>query len=192
MRAGQIKSHGKLSRDRGTRPKSAEADPALRLIFCIMCGRFTQKSSPNQLGLGITDLSRRQTFLTTTRLPAKSTGSSARTQKQGERILDRLWWGLIPHWCNDDEGGRKPINGEGGDSRTVTEFQRRLPPSPLPRSDKWFFEWKAIKAGMRKQPYAIGMKSGEPFALAGIWENWKRPRQRGMGSNVRDYHHELQ
>ena len=28
---------------------------------------------------------------------------------------------------------------------------------------------------MRKQPYAIGMKSGEPFALAGIWENWKRP-----------------
>ena len=26
-----------------------------------------------------------------------------------------------------------------------------------------------------KQPYAIGMKSGEPFALAGIWENWQRP-----------------
>ena len=38
-----------------------------------------------------------------------------------------------------------------------------------------FFEWKAIKGGMPKQPYAIGMKSGEPFALAGIWENWQRP-----------------
>jgi putative SOS response-associated peptidase YedK len=29
---------------------------------------------------------------------------------------------------------------------------------------------------MPKQPYAIAMKSEEPFALAGIWENWKRPR----------------
>jgi hypothetical protein len=38
-----------------------------------------------------------------------------------------------------------------------------------------FFEWKAIKPGTPKQPYAIGMKGGEPFALAGIWENWKRP-----------------
>ena len=38
-----------------------------------------------------------------------------------------------------------------------------------------FFEWKAIKGAKAKQPYAIGMKSGEPFALAGIWENWKRP-----------------
>ena len=37
-----------------------------------------------------------------------------------------------------------------------------------------FFEWKAVK-GSPKQPYAIGMKSAEPFALAGIWENWKRP-----------------
>ena len=26
-----------------------------------------------------------------------------------------------------------------------------------------------------KRPYAIGKKSGEPFALAGIWENWQRP-----------------
>ena len=26
-----------------------------------------------------------------------------------------------------------------------------------------------------KRPYAVGKKSGEPFALAGIWENWQRP-----------------
>ena len=37
------------------------------------------------------------------------------------------------------------------------------------------FEWKAIKGAKTKQPYAIGMQSGEPFALAAIWENWKRP-----------------
>ena len=26
-----------------------------------------------------------------------------------------------------------------------------------------------------KQPYAIGMKDGAPFGLAGLWENWKDP-----------------
>ena len=38
-----------------------------------------------------------------------------------------------------------------------------------------FFEWKAIKGRRTKQPYAIAMKDGAPFALAGIWENWKAP-----------------
>ena len=38
-----------------------------------------------------------------------------------------------------------------------------------------FFEWRAIRGLKPKQPYAIGMKSGEPFALAAIWENWRRP-----------------
>src|SRR4051794_38354240 len=38
-----------------------------------------------------------------------------------------------------------------------------------------FFEWKAIKGARAKQPYAIGMKDGSAFGLAGLWENWKDP-----------------
>jgi putative SOS response-associated peptidase YedK len=38
-----------------------------------------------------------------------------------------------------------------------------------------FFEWKAIKGQKPKQPYAIAMKDGSPFGIAGIWENWKEP-----------------
>jgi putative SOS response-associated peptidase YedK len=38
-----------------------------------------------------------------------------------------------------------------------------------------FFEWKAIKGQRAKQPYAIAMKDGAPFGIAGIWENWKEP-----------------
>jgi putative SOS response-associated peptidase YedK len=37
-----------------------------------------------------------------------------------------------------------------------------------------FFEWKAIK-GRVKRPYAIAMKDGSQFGLAGIWENWQEP-----------------
>ena len=38
-----------------------------------------------------------------------------------------------------------------------------------------FFEWKAIKGQKVKQPYAIAMKGGAPFGIAGIWKNWKQP-----------------
>ena len=38
-----------------------------------------------------------------------------------------------------------------------------------------FFEWKATKGQKAKQPYAIAMRDGTPFGLAGIWENWKDP-----------------
>jgi putative SOS response-associated peptidase YedK len=38
-----------------------------------------------------------------------------------------------------------------------------------------FFEWKAIKGHKAKQPYAIAMKDGRPFAIGGLWENWKEP-----------------
>jgi putative SOS response-associated peptidase YedK len=30
-----------------------------------------------------------------------------------------------------------------------------------------FFEWKAIKGEKAKQPYAIAMKDGAPFGIAG-------------------------
>jgi putative SOS response-associated peptidase YedK len=36
-----------------------------------------------------------------------------------------------------------------------------------------FFEWKAIKGLKAKQPFAIAMRDGSPFAIAGIWENWR-------------------
>jgi putative SOS response-associated peptidase YedK len=47
-----------------------------------------------------------------------------------------------------------------------------------------FFEWKAIKGQKAKQPYAIAMKTGEPFGIGGIWENWKEPR---LGEWIRTF-----
>ena len=38
-----------------------------------------------------------------------------------------------------------------------------------------FFEWRTIKGAHAKQPYAIAMRDGSPFALAGLWENWRNP-----------------
>jgi putative SOS response-associated peptidase YedK len=38
-----------------------------------------------------------------------------------------------------------------------------------------FFEWRATKGARAKQPYAIAMKDGSPFGLAGLLESWRNP-----------------
>ncbi len=36
-----------------------------------------------------------------------------------------------------------------------------------------FYEWKRLSD--RKQPYYLAMEDGEPFAFAGLWEQWRGP-----------------
>jgi putative SOS response-associated peptidase YedK len=83
--------------------------------------------------------------------------------------------GLFRIWCNNPTGGRKPINAKCetvGDLPTFRDaYRRRRCIVPV----DGFFEWKAIKGQKAKQPYAIAMKDGAPFGIAGIWENWKEP-----------------
>ena len=35
-----------------------------------------------------------------------------RNHTTGELALDPLRWGLVPYWCQDPTGGRKPINAK--------------------------------------------------------------------------------
>ena len=130
-----------------------------------MCGRITQKSLPNQLRLQIAYL------VEPLDLPPRYNGAPGQEQwvirqhpDTGERTLDRLWWGLIPHWCKDVDGGRKPINAKAETVASLPTFRdaykRRRCLVPIDS----FFEWRAIKGLKPKQPYAIGMKSGEPLS----------------------------
>jgi putative SOS response-associated peptidase YedK len=83
--------------------------------------------------------------------------------------------GLDPLLVKDAKGGRKPINAKSETVASLPTFRdaykRRRCLLPIDN----FFEWKAIKGAKAKQPFAIAMKSGEPFAVAAIWENWQRP-----------------
>ena len=37
-----------------------------------------------------------------------------------------------------------------------------------------YYEWQKTPVG--KRPYRIIMRSGEPFAMAGLWETWRDPQ----------------
>ena len=98
-----------------------------------------------------------------------------RNHKTGEVSLDPLRWGLIPYWCEDPKGGRKPINAKCETVRTLPSFREAYRKRRCILPVDGFFEWKAIKGQKAKQPYAIDMKDGSPFGIGGLWENWKDP-----------------
>ena len=130
-----------------------------------MCGRVIQSSGP--LSYAIVDgLDVRDSRLSN--YPRRWNGAPSQellvireNHNTGERALDLLQWGLIPHWCEDPTGGRKPINAR---SETVARlptfrdaYQRRRSIPPV----DGFYEWCATKGG--KQPYALAMKDRSPF-----------------------------
>ena len=67
-----------------------------------------------------------------------------RNDETGEVSLNPLRRGLIPYWCEDEKGGRKPINAKRetvnpASFREAYHERRCIPPVD------GFFEWKAIK-----------------------------------------------
>jgi putative SOS response-associated peptidase YedK len=142
-----------------------------------MCGRVIQSSGPLRLAI-VDGMNVRDSRLSN--YPRRYNGAPSqefvvirRNRKTGEVSLDPLQWGLIPYWCKDPKGGRRPINAKAETVAKLPMFrdahaQRRC---ILPVDG--FFEWKAIKGAKAKQPFAIAMRDGSPFGIAGIWENWK-------------------
>lgn len=144
-----------------------------------MCGRITQSSPPDQLGLRIVfgtpdDRRVREAPPRYNGAPGQEHLIIRQEPKTGKRTLDRLWWGLIPSWAKDPMGGQRPINAKAETVASLPSFRdaykRRRCLLPIDN----FFEWGAVK-GEPKQPYALAMQDGRPFALAGIWESWRTP-----------------
>jgi putative SOS response-associated peptidase YedK len=91
----------------------------------------------------------------------------------GERVLGELRWGLIPYWSKDPKIAWKCINARGETAKTAPAFRSAYRERRCLVPANAFYEWKAN--GKTKQPYAIAMREREPFALAGLWENWRDP-----------------
>jgi putative SOS response-associated peptidase YedK len=144
-----------------------------------MCGRFTLTLDPAQLREAFPGI-----FIPDELKPRYNIAPSqpvAVIPNTGEDKLDFFIWGLIPSWAKDPAIGNRLINAR---AETLVEkpsfrsaFKRRR---CLILSDG-FFEWKPDGNGKIKTPYYIRLKSGQPFAFAGLWEIWTPPD----GSEVR-------
>ena len=137
-----------------------------------MCGRFALKAKPEEL-IRIFGLDECVDLKPRYNIPPGTDIAAIRLSPEGKRVLHLLRWGLVPHWAKDPSIGSKLNNARG---ETIAEkssfrdaFKRRRCLIPA----DGFYEWQA--QGKVKQPFYISLKSGEPLAMAGLWESWKSP-----------------
>ena len=83
-------------------------------------------------------------------------------------------WGLIPFWAKDAKIGYRMINARGETVAEKPSFRTALRKRRCLILADGFYEWQKL-GGKQKRPMRITLKSGEPFAFAGLWETWKNP-----------------
>ena len=80
-------------------------------------------------------------------------------------------WGLVPFWAKDPKIGARMINARAETVAEKPAFRNALKKRRCLVLADGYYEWQKTPVG--KRPYRIIMKSGEPFAMAGLWETWK-------------------
>jgi putative SOS response-associated peptidase YedK len=139
-----------------------------------MCGRYYRRSDKQQIAEAFR-LGLPTTFeiLPSFNVCPQSFQPIVRLDKDsGERELTQARWGLVPFWAKDPKIAYNTINAKGetlANSPTFREaLKRRRCLVPL----DGFYEWEP-RGSKTKQPYAVGLASGGPFAVAGLWDRWK-------------------
>ncbi len=88
----------------------------------------------------------------------------------GVRVLAFVRWGLTPQWAKGPDfkpliNARSETVNVKASFRGAYRHRRCLVPAD------GFYEWQKRDQGP-KQPFHITQRSGAPFAMAGIWEDW--------------------
>src|ERR1051326_5364853 len=89
--------------------------------------------------------------------------------------LDFFHWGLVPTWANDTKIGNQLCNARAESLAARNPFKHAYKRRRCLIPADGFYEWKKIDKKTR-QPLYIRLKSGRPFAFAGLWENWHSPQ----------------
>ena len=82
-------------------------------------------------------------------------------------------WGLIPHWTKNASIGSRMINARAETVAEKPAFRDALRRRRCLVLADGFYEWQ--RTGGAKRPMRIIMRSGEPFAFAGLWSLWRDP-----------------
>ena len=104
-----------------------------------------------------------------------------RVDRDGNREVALLRWGLVPFWAKDLKVGNKMINARAEGVADKPAFREALQRRRCIVPASGFFEWKEI--GRQKQPFAITLPQEPLFGFAGLWERWRR----GEGDHVETF-----
>lgn len=93
--------------------------------------------------------------------------------KTGQRSLDALKWGLVPYFSRDASGAFKRINARAETLDVLPSYRSAFEKRRCLIVANGFFEWQ--KLGKKRVPYAFARVDRKPFAMAGVWENFRDP-----------------
>jgi putative SOS response-associated peptidase YedK len=82
-------------------------------------------------------------------------------------------WGFMPEWADGRADVKPLINARAETVATKPTFRQAFRSKRCLVLADGFYEWK--RAGKSKVPHWIGLKSGAPFAFAGIWSTVHDP-----------------
>jgi putative SOS response-associated peptidase YedK len=139
-----------------------------------MCGRFTRKSTQEILAewFGL-ELEEMPWFAPTYNAAPQSIQPVIRLNRDsGRREAALLRWGLVPLWAKDAKIGYSTINARAEEAASKPAYREALKKRRCLMPADAFYEWQRQDA-KTKQPFAIALKSGEPYAFAGLWESWR-------------------
>jgi len=139
-----------------------------------MCGRFARKSTQEVLAewLGL-ELEEMPWFAPTYNAAPQSIQPVIRLNRESrQHEAALLRWGLVPFWAKDPKIGYNTINARAEDAASKPAFREALKKRRCLVPADAFYEWQRPDA-KTKRPFAIGMKSGAPYAFAGLWESWR-------------------
>jgi putative SOS response-associated peptidase YedK len=146
-----------------------------------MCGRFARRSTQQVLAdwLGV-ELGEMPWFAPSYNVAPQSAQPVVRQNgDSSSREITLMRWGLVPFWAKDATHGYSTINARAEEAAAKPAYREALKQRRCLVPADAFYEWQRPnpKTGSKaKQPYAIALKSGEPYAMAGLWERWQ-PRE---------------
>ena len=139
-----------------------------------MCGRFARKSTQKVLadwfGVDVEDI---PFFAPSYNAAPQSVQPVVRINRDsGQPEFAPMRWGLVPFWAKDAKFGYTTINARAEEVASKPAYREALKKRRCLVPADAFYEWQRIDK-KTKHPFAFALKSGEPYAMAGLWERWQ-------------------
>jgi putative SOS response-associated peptidase YedK len=94
----------------------------------------------------------------------------------GRPAVKLMRWGLIPSWAKDKSVGNALINARSETIESRTAFREAFKHRRCLIPADSFYEWQERPLSgsnkLKRQPFRVMLKSGEPFCFAGLWDRW--------------------
>lgn len=134
-----------------------------------MCGRFAFYS-PTEATAALFGVSEMPKLKPRYNIAPTQDIAAVRMSTENLRELALLRWGLVPFWAKDPSIGNRMINARAETVAEKPSFRTAYRKRRCLILADGFYEWRKEADG--KTPYFISLENGEPFAFAGLWEDW--------------------